>query len=139
MKKLLILILSILILTTFCACNKKNTTDDTQSGITIQTDTSNLINSKKEDIEVDNSNRAIIATALNIDPNSRNIRFILSTLNTIDAGTIQKAEFLEENSQQILNIISEEGTPFSIYLTKNGSVDAVKNTKTGEWVIQSSR
>ena len=84
-------------------------------------------------------NRTIIATALNIEPNNRNVQFVLSVLDTINAGTIQKAELSESNNEQILNIISEDGTPFSIYLTKNGSVEAVKNNRTDEWIIQSAR
>ena len=76
---------------------------------------------------------------LEIQENHRSLRFILSSLNTISAGQIQSVELVEDNGEKVLNLVSEDGTNYQIYLSKSGNVEAVKNTDTGEWMIQSER
>lgn len=93
----------------------------------------------REEIEMDAINRTMIAEALGIQDNHRSIRFILSSLNTISAGQIQSVELVEDNGEKVLNLVSEDGTNYQIYLSKSGNVEAVKNTDTGEWMIQSER
>ena len=85
------------------------------------------------------NNRAIIAEALGIDEGSRNIRFILKTLDTIGAGQIKSAEAGMDGGDSYLDITAEDDTVYRIYLTGSGSVDAVKNMDTGEWPIKSER
>ena len=91
------------------------------------------------DMEAESVNRTIIAEALGIDEESRNIRFLLSSLNTIGAGQIQKAEKGNENGEDVLLVVAEDNTNYCIYLTGSGKVDAVRNMDTGDWVITSQR
>ena len=156
MKKAFIII-ELIALCCFSACgrkpvepesNKSDITDSiTTGGITTDSGDSENVesintdsyNDSEEDSEVSAVNRTIIANALNVDENSRNLRFIQSCLNTIGAGQIQKAELVEENNEKLLDIVAEDNTVFRIYLSSSGSVDAVKNCTTGEWPIQSTR
>ena len=95
--------------------------------------------SVEEEKEVDAINRIIIAEALSVDENSRNVRFILRSLNTIGAGQVQNVEIIEVDGQKVIDLVAEDGTNYQIYLTKSESVEAVKNVATGEWPIQSNR
>lgn len=79
------------------------------------------------------SNRTIIAEALGVDENNRNI------LDTICAGKIQSAEATEVDGEKVLNLVAEDGTDYRIFLSGSGSVEAVENLATGEWPIQSNR
>lgn len=78
-------------------------------------------------------NRKIIAEALNIEEDARNMRYILDTLNSIGAGSVQSAHFAEEDGERKLYLTAEDGTEFCMYLTGRGSVNAVENLTTGEW------
>lgn len=95
-------------------------------------------NEDEKKMKVDAANRTIIAKALE-EENNRNIRFILSSLKTINAGQIQSAEMAEENGEKVINLVAEDSTEYGIYLSKRGSVEAVKNLVTGEWPISSDR
>ncbi|MBR3524721.1 MAG: hypothetical protein IKO11_02645 [Lachnospiraceae bacterium] len=93
----------------------------------------------QEETEMDEQNRKMIAEALGIDESSRNIRFILAGLKQINAGTLKSAEAAEENGEKRLNVVAEDGTNYCIYLSRSGSLDAIKNTDTGEWPIRSMK
>ena len=134
-KRLFLLgVTAILIIYSFAACKNENTPVNTTQSVA-----SSANNKQEEENAVDEANRKMIAAALNTEPDSRNIKFILNTLKTINSGKIQKAEFSKNNNENVLSIVAEDGTPFSIYLTNSGSVEAVKNDKTDEWVIKSER
>lgn len=90
-------------------------------------------------MKVDANNRTIIAEAVGIEENDRKMRFILSTLNTISAGQIQSAEAVEDDGRKVINLVAEDGTNYCIYLSRSGSVEAVKNLDTGEWPVKSER
>lgn len=79
----------------------------------------------------------MIAEALEIEDDDRSLRFILSSLNTINAGQIQRAKVVESEEGRLILLVAEGGTNYKVYLTGNGSVDAVENMDTGEWPIQS--
>lgn len=111
--------------------------DTTVSGTEEQTPADN--DTIEETGEMSENNRAIIAEALGIDEGSRNIRFILRTLDTIGAGEIKSAEAGTDGGDSYLDITAEDDTVYRIYLTGSGSVDAVKNMDTGEWPIKSER
>lgn len=102
-------------------------------------DYGNAIDKKEENIEVDTRNRSIIAETLGIEENNRKIRFILSTLNTIRSGQIKSAKLTEIDGEKILYVIAEDDVEYEIYLSRSGSVEAVKNIVTGEWIIRSQR
>lgn len=89
--------------------------------------------------EMNAKNRTLIAGALGVEEDSRNIRFILSSLNTVGAGQIQSAEVTEEDGEKVIKVVAEDGIDYQIYLSESGSVEAVKNLTTGEWPIQSER
>lgn len=89
--------------------------------------------------EVDAMNRTMIAEALGIAEDSRSIRFILSSLDTIGAGQIQSAESVEADGGKAIDLVAEDGTNYRIYLTRSGGVDSVKDLDTGEWPIRSER
>ena len=111
--------------------------DTTVSGTEEQIPADN--DAMEETGEMSENNRAIIAEALGIDEGSRNIRFILKTLDTIGAGQIKSAEAGMDGGDSYLDITAEDDTVYRIYLTGSGSVDAVKNMDTGEWPIKSER
>lgn len=145
MKRLLIISLSVIMfgMGTFgCGEGDKKTvsdySDDSASEIHTVAD-SNDINDGEEEDAVDAVNRTMIAEALGIDESSRNIRFIVNGLHTIEAGQLLSAEATEINGENVLNIVSEDGTNYCIYLTGSGSVDAIKNVDTGEWPVISQR
>lgn len=86
--------------------------------------------------EVSASNTNAIAKALGTDPGERNIKYILLTLDTLEAGKIKSAEYqAEENA---IDVISENGISYRLYLSSTRTVDSVKNLDSGEWPIQSN-
>ena len=117
-----VIVLALSVLCSMSACSNSNTNSISDSG---QNDVAN--------------NRTIIAEAIGIEENDRKMRFILSTLNTINAGQIQSAEAAEEDGEKVINIVAEDGTNYCIYLSSSGSVEAVKNLDTGEWPVKSER
>ena len=84
--------------------------------------------------EVSASNTNAIAKALGTDPGERNIKYILLTLDTLEAGRIKSAEYQAEE-----NAIDVNGISYRLYLSSNRTVDSVKNLDSGEWPIQSNR
>lgn len=83
-------------------------------------------------------NERMIMDALNTD-NRDDVSTIISALDSIKAGNIQRATPSTENSDKVLDVVSEDGAKYRIYLTKNLTVEAVKNMDTGDWVITSER
>lgn len=83
-------------------------------------------------------NERMIMDALNTD-NRDDVSTIISALDSIKAGNIQRATPSTENSDKVLDVVSEDGAKYRIYLTKNLTVEAVKNMDTGAWVITSER
>ena len=83
-------------------------------------------------------NERMIMDALNTN-NRDDISTIISALDSIKAGNIISATPSTENSDKVLDIVSEDGAKYRIYLTKNLAVEAVKNMDTGDWVITSER
>lgn len=83
-------------------------------------------------------NERMIMDALNTD-NRDNVSTIISALDSIKAGNIKRATPSTENSDKVLDVVSEDGAKYRIYLTKNLAVEAVKNMDTGDWVITSER
>ncbi|MDE6750593.1 MAG: hypothetical protein K2K21_16260 [Lachnospiraceae bacterium] len=131
-----VIVLALSILCSMSACSNKNTNNISDSG---QNDVANEVSDESGSDEVDANNRTIIAEAVGIEENDRNMRFILSTLNTISAGQIQSAEVVEEDGEKVINLVAEDGTNYCIYLSGSGSVEAVKNLDTGEWSVKSER
>lgn len=86
--------------------------------------------------DVERYNRSMIAEALGTDEEERSIRFILATLDTFQAGEIKSIEKGEDGT---LQVTAEDGTPYKLYLTENGSVEAVENLETGEWPVTSEK
>ena len=80
----------------------------------------------------------MIAEALGVDENSRNIKYIIAFLNSLDAGVISDVEF-NENEQNMMTIVfkAEDGTNYKMYLSLSGSPMEVKNLDTGDWPITS--
>ena len=83
-------------------------------------------------------NESMIMDALNTD-NRDDVSTIISALDSIKAGNIKSATQSTENNDKVLDVVSEDGAKYRIYLTGNLTVEAVKNMDTGEWVITSSR
>lgn len=83
-------------------------------------------------------NERMIMDALNTD-NRDDVSTIISALDSIKAGNIKRATPSTENSDKVLDVVSEDGAKYRIYLTKNLAVEAVKNMDTGDWVITSER
>ena len=93
----------------------------------------------EETEKMDAQNRTLIAQALDIPEDARNLKFILNGLNTIEAGSLQSAVYSSENGEDVLDIVSQDGTNYRIYLNSSGSVDAIMNVDTGEWPVSSQR
>lgn len=146
MKKWIIVLLCVLACF-LSACENGNVSEEAETAekeqltvnVTDEADFDDGAEKEEAETIVDTINRAIIAKALDIEENARNIRFILSSLNAIESGQIQGAQVSEEAGQKVLDIVAQDGTNYRIYLTGSGSVDAVKNLDTNEWTIQSNR
>lgn len=129
------------------SCGRKTDEKEAESSTEKKIETVNEIKSEnntsddlqKEDEDMDTYNRALIAESLGISEETRSLRFIINVINTIKAGKIQKAEKIEEDGEQRLDILAEDGTNYRLYLSSTGNVDAVENLTTGEWPIKSSR
>ena len=118
--------------------NEKNELETVASDMIIDEVSDELVSDNNKE-EMDAINRTMIAETLGIKENHRSLRFILSSLNTISVGQIQSVELVEDNGEKVLNLVSEDGINYKIYLSKSGNVEAVQNTDTGEWMIQSER
>lgn len=127
MKKRLI-ILTIAALISVSACSNVN--DETEPIQEEVQDTSQ---------ESDDGNRVMIAEALGVEKDSRNIRFILNGINTVGMGRLQSARMVESDGQKILSLVAEDGTEYQMYLSESGNMEAVQNLDTGEWPIQSEQ
>ncbi len=137
MKKCIIVFVFAFFLLCFVSACAGKTAEGKPDAITDQPDIEQNIG--KEESEVDAYNRSVIAEALNVEENFRELRFILNSLTVIDAGQIQSAKASRIDGDKVLDIVAEDGTEFRIYLSGSGSVDAVKNLTTGEWPITSYR
>lgn len=131
MKKRLI-ILTIAALISVSACSNANGNSEI-----IQTEVQEDYQSTSQ--ESDDDNRAMIAEALGVEKDSRNIRFILNGINTVGMGRLQSARMLESDGQKILSLVAEDGTEYQMYLSESGNLEAVQNLDTGEWPIQSEQ
>lgn len=131
MKKRLI-ILTIAALISVSACSNANGNSEI-----IQTEVQEDYQSTSQ--ESDDGNRVMIAEALGVEKDSRNIRFILNGINTVGMGQLQSARMLESDGQKILSLIAEDGTEYQMYLSESGNLEAVQNLDTGEWPIQSEQ
>lgn len=121
----------------FCLSACDNKSDIVVNDGSIDKEFGNSTDWDEEETEVDINNRTIIAEVLGVEEDSRNIRFILRTLNTIKVGKIQSAETDEIDGEKVINLVAEDGTNYRIYLSKSGSIEAVKNLDNAEWPIQS--
>ena len=124
------IILTITALISVSACG--NTNGDSE---VIQTDVQDDYQEMSQ--ESDDDNRVMIAEALGVEKDSRNIRFILNGINTVGMGRLQSARMLESDGQKILSLVAEDGTEYQMYLSESGNLEAVQNLDTGEWPIQS--
>ncbi len=145
-----VIVLALSVLCSMSACSNRHTNNISDSG---QNDVANEVSDEpdsgenvddnadgdEEKMKVDANNRTIIAEAIGIEENDRKMRFILSTLNTISVGLIQSAEAAEDDGEKVINLVAEDGTNYCIYLSRSGSVEAVKNLDTGEWPVKSER
>lgn len=143
MKKRIIVLAGCLIVC-MSACTKNDKEPAvTSREYTVEDITTNLSSGNgemlKEDEDVSEKNREMIAEALEIDKDSRNIRFILGALDTIHAGKLQSVKAVDMDGEQTLEVLAEDGVSYRIYLSGNGSVNAVENLVTGEWPIQSQK
>lgn len=147
-----VIVLALSVLCSMSACRNTNNisdsgqndvanevSDEPDSGENVNDNTEVNADGDEEKMKVDANNRTIIAEAVGIEENDRKMRFILSTLNTISAGKIQSAEAVEDDGEKAINLVAEDGTNYCIYLSRSGSVEAVKNLDTGEWPVKSER
>lgn len=135
-----VIIWILIILCCISACSNKSIDNaDSINGISDIADSHDAVDGDEEEIEVDAINRTIIAEALGVEEENRNIRFILNSLNTIGTGKVQSADATEIDGEKVINLIAEDGTEYRIYLSRRGSVEAIKNLDTGEWPVQSKR
>lgn len=111
MKKAIIILCLVIVISSLCACGKKTKTREEH-------------------------NRELIAEALDMDEDDESLKYTLSALKTIHAGRIQSAEFKMIRKDEVLDIVAEDGTEYYLYLM-DVSVWAVKNLDTGEWPIKS--
>ena len=125
-----------------CGCQyskEEPTTQAHQMEEVVATVTSLPKNTEQEDVDVEEKNREMIAQALEIETEDRNIRFILAALDTVHAGKLQSAKAIEKDGEKTLEVLAEDGVSYRIYLTGSGSVEAVENLVTGEWPVQSQQ
>lgn len=149
-----VIVLALSVLCSMSACSNRNVnnisdsgqndvangvSDESGSDVNVDDNTEVNADGDEEKIQVEANNRIIIAEAVGIEENDREMRFILSTLDTISAGQIQSAEVAEEDGEKVINIVAGDGTNYCIYLSSSGSVEAVKNLDTGEWLVKSER
>ena len=149
-----VIVLALSVLCSMSACSNRNTnnisdsgqndvanevSDESGSGENVNDNTEVNADEDSEKMKVDANNRTIIAEAVGIEENDRTMRFILSTLDTISAGQIQSAETVEEDGEKVINLVAEDGTNYCIYLSRSGSIEAVKNLDTGEWPVKSEK
>lgn len=92
-----------------------------------------------EESEMEINNRTLIANALGVDENARNMRFIMNSLKAINVGWIQTAELTQENGEDVLDITTKDQMNYRIYLSSSKKVDAIKDLSSGEWLITSER
>ena len=90
----------------------------------------------RNETEVDKTNRKIIAKALGVFTWSGCMKYLLSCLETIEAGQIQAAELTENNGDRYLEITAQNNKRYRIYLSKNNGVQGVKDLDSGEWPIK---
>ena len=149
-----VIVLALSVLCSMSACSNRNVnnisdsgqkdvvngvSDESGSGGNVDDNTEFNTDADEEKMQVDANNRTIIAEAVGIEENDRSMRFILSALDTINAGQIQSAEAAEEDGEKVINIVAGDGTNYCIYLSGSGSVEAVKNLDTGEWPVKSEK
>ena len=144
MKKWVIIGIACCILCCMDACGRQYskeepTTQAHQMEEVVATVTSLPKNTEQEDVDVEEKNREMIAQALEIETEDRNIRFILAALDTVHAGKLQSAKAIEKDVEKTLEVLAEDGVSYRIYLTGSGSVEAVENLVTGEWPVQSQQ
>ena len=130
MKRISIIVI-VAVCNILCACGT-NIMDKQENNDIIKVESNDADNTRENDIK-------IISEALGVDENTRNIRFIISTLDTLGVEQLINAEATVNSDDIVLNIESSNHKKYSIYLSKSGSVEAVKDLDTEEWVIKSDK
>lgn len=121
---------------TISGCSLKNIDGKESEILVIETQTekeNRLVN------EAHSDNRIAIAEALGVEKDSGDINPLLSILDTINAGQVHNIEVAAVDGEKVINLTAEDGTDYRVYLSGNGSVEAVKNLITGKWLIRSTR
>lgn len=148
MKKIIFMISCLILIFSVVGCGVKTTDSGTPvadgAEMNMPTDNNDKPDIDKEQVESltyeeNEINRTIIAEALGVEENNTNIRFILSSLDVINAGQIQSAKLTEIDGEKVINIVAEDGTDYRMYLSRSGTVVAVENLTTSEWPIRSER
>ncbi len=134
------IVATLIICVFLCACGTKATTTiEPEQANKNEADLEISTYVESEESEVEASNRTIIAEALGVEENQRNIKFILGHLNTIGVVQVTKAELAEENGEAVLDLESDNQKKYRVYLSGSGSVEAIKDLDTGEWLIKSEK
>ena len=84
-------------------------------------------------------NRAVIAKALGVAEDARNLRFILRGLDSAGTGPVKEALLKEENGGRVLDLTAESGKKYRLYLSARGNIDALLDLDAGEWLIRAVR
>ena len=111
------------------------------SEIADRSNSDEVIDESEEKTKMNEINRTIIAQVLGVEEDHIKIRYILSCLDTIQAGQIQTAEIVEvnESDENVIHIVAEDGTNYQMGLSRGFGVMYVQNIDTGEYPIQSER
>lgn len=122
------------------ACSSKDTAKELENAPNNQSNMNTAaVVTEAEESEMEVNNRTLIANALGIDENARNMRFIMNSLKAINVGWIQTAELTQENGGDVLDITTKDQMNYRIYLSSSKKVDAIKDLSSGEWLITSER
>ena len=90
------------------------------------------------EMEIEETNRKLIAEALEIDENDRSLKYTLAAVKNIGAGKIQSAVFgTNDDGEEYVDIVAEDGTNYRLYLLGGYIVSEIKNLDTGEWPMKS--
>ena len=82
---------------------------------------------------------AAIAEAMGLDKDSTKVKFVMNSLQAVNAGHILNAEMEETDTDRMLHVSTENGLDLRIYLSPGNSVEGILDDISKQWLVWSTK
>ena len=133
------IVLALLICGCLNGCGKESVNVSTQVVESAEDGSLTVSTEESEDTDVEFDNSGIVAEALGIAEDDRKLKFILRGIDAANVGKVTEAQMGQEDGSNVLDLVSEDGVKYRVYLSGSLSVEGLKNLDTEEWLIKTEQ